>query len=487
MDTKTQDIMIKPTLIGSDASFMDVLQTMICAKTNSLLVVNKKGVLVGRVQSLDLIWQIKPGYLDAEYAALVAHFVDEDSFKEACEKSKNISVEELMEKDPHTLKPETPLMEAAMIAIEDKHARIPVVDKNNVPVGIVTRTELKKMMGQYLGVAECFDGGASLPAVTIGEVKALSNLLLPLAGNEIDKRIVKFAGCLAAALSDRAESITMLHVTGEGFLQRHIGKSSTRRVKGEIIETGIFRNSKKRQVAEVVQPMLTKTEADLKECGVKCPVLQKIVDGDYAQQILQVAEAGCFSTIIMGRRGLSLVSEIFQGSVSAAVLHKPFDGAVYIVGEKFVESNNCPVSRILVPIDGSKYALAAVREAAALASQCGTKTTTVTLLNVIDIAKNSEKTATLDKDAEDTLNSARKILLDAGVDEQNIAAHAHYGTPVDSILAASVEYDANLIMIGRKGRSAVQELLMGSVSSGVLHRCAGSSIAIISSSSDDLA
>lgn len=481
MNTKTQDIMIKPTLIGNDALFIDVLRKMICAKTNSLLVVNKKGVLVGRVQSLDLIWQLKPAYLDAEYIALMSHFVDEESFTEACEKSKNISVEELMEKDPHTLKPQTPLMEAAMIAIEDKHARIPVVDENNVPVGIVTRTELKIMMGQYLGVAECFEGSVTAPTFDVGEVKPLSNLLLPLAGNEIDKRIVKFAGCLAAALADRAENITMLHVTGEGFLQRHIGKSSSRRVKGQIIETGIFRSSKKRQITDVVQPMLTKTEADLKECGVKCPVLQKIVDGDYAQQILQVAEAGCFSTIIMGRRGLSLVSEIFQGSVSAAVLHKPFNGAVYIVGEKFVESNNCPVSRILVPIDGSQYALAAVREAAALASQCGTKTTTVTLLNVIDISKHSEKTAELDEDAKETLNLAREILLDAGVAEQNIVAHAHYGIPVDSILAASVEYDTNLIMIGCKGRTAMQELFMGSVSNGVLHRCAGSSIAIVSS------
>ncbi|MCD6527117.1 MAG: universal stress protein [Desulfuromonas sp.] len=457
---------------------------MICTKTNSLLVVNKLGVLVGRVQSLDLLWQIKPGYLDSEFAALTAHFVDEDSFKDACVESQNIPLEQFMEKNPKTVSPDTPLMEAAMIAIEDKHARIPVVDKNNVPVGIVTRTELKKMMGYYLELGDCVEGVRETFSLGTGKSEPLTTLLLPLAGNDIDKRIVKFAGCLAAALVDRAQSMTMLHVTGEGFLKRHLDKAASRRVKGAIVESGIFQNSRKRQIAEVVQPMLDNTEADLKGYGVTCPVRQKVVDGDYAQQILQVAHEGGFSTIVMGRRGLSLVSEIFKGSVSAEVLHQPYGGAIYIVGEKFTAEGQCPVSKILIPVDGSSYALAAVQEAAALSSQLGSNIASIDLLRVIDISKNPEKTAELDQDAERVLNEARQILLDAGVDEQKIVSRAHYGTPADSILATSVETDANLIMIGRRGRSAAKELLMGSVSSAVLHRCGGSTVAIISSPVD---
>jgi len=484
MDRRIRDIMIEPVLISSDVTFIDVLQRMMCAKTNSLLVVNKLGVLVGRVQSLDLLWQIKPGYLDSEFAALTAHFVDEDGFKDACVESQHIPLDQFMEKNPKTVSPDTRLMEAAMIAIEDKHARIPVVDENNIPVGIVTRTELKKVVGHYLKLEDCAEGEQATFSLGTGKSEPLTTLLLPLAGNDIDKRIVKFAGCLAAALVERAQGITMLHVTGEGFLKRHLDKAASRRVKGTVIESGIFNNSRKRQITEVVQPMLDSTLADLKGYGVTCPVRQKVVDGDYAQQILQVAEEGGFSTIVMGRRGLSLVGEIFKGSVSAEVLHQPYGGAIYIVGEKFTTEGLCPVSKVLIPVDGSAYALAAVHEAAALSSQLGTNIASITLLRVVDISKHREKTAELDQDADRILSEARQILLDAGIDEQKIVSRAHYGTPADSILALSVETDANLIMIGRRGRSASKELLMGSVSSAVLHRCGGSTVAIISSAAD---
>ncbi|MDY0189115.1 MAG: universal stress protein [Desulfuromonas sp.] len=484
MDTTIKDIMIKPALIGLDSSFLDVLKKMIVMKTNSLLVVNKKGVLVGRVQSLDLLWQIKPGYLDAKFAALTAHFVDEDTFKDACVSAKDKPLETFMEKNPQVLKLDSPLMEAAMIAIEDKHARIPVVDGDNIPVGIVTRTELKKMMGKYLDVDD-LDPGFEL-GTGLKELQPLSTFLLPLAGNEIDKRIVKFAGCLTAAMGSYAQDITMLHVTGEGFFKRHLDKAATRRIKGEVVSGGLFKNTRLQQVNEVVKPMLDRTEADLRKFGLSCPVRQKIVDGDYAAQILQVAEDGCFSTIVMGRRGLSLVDEIFKGSVSDEVLHKPFQGAIYLVGEKFTEEDKCPVANILVPVDGSEYSKAAVYETSVLASKYGESLVSITLLNVIDINKHREKTPDLDAQSKAILSESLQILVNAGIDESKVNLRSHYGVPADAILAFSVETEANLIMIGRRGRSSIAELFMGSVSNAVLHRCGGSTVGIVSGTAETL-
>jgi nucleotide-binding universal stress UspA family protein len=479
MDKRIKDIMIKPVLVGNNATFMEVLQRMIKYKTNSLLVVNKKGVLVGRIQSLNLLWKIKPGYLDTDFAALTSHFIDEEAFREACIKAKDTPIDELMEKNPKVLRPDSSLMEAAMIAIEDMHARIPVVDEHNVPVGIVTRTELKKVMGLYLGIDEKDLDDVLSPSFAIGAVEPLRTFLLPLAGNEIDRRIVKFTGCLAAALSGYVKDVTLLHVTGEGFFK----KAASRRVKGEVIESNIFKNMRVRQINEVVKPMLDKTESELRAYGLECSVRQKIVDGDYSNQILQVAEEGCYSSIIMGRRGLSLVGEIFKGSVSSEVLHKPFSGSVYIVGERFTEEGKCPISKILIPVDGSSYSLSAVREAAVLASHYAKGMVSVTLMNVIDISKHSKKTSELENTSEQILEEARRILVDAGVEEGAISTRSHHGVPADSILAVSHEIDANLIMVGRRGRSLIEELFMGSVSNAVLHRCGGSTIAIISSRS----
>ncbi|NOQ45227.1 MAG: CBS domain-containing protein, partial [Desulfobulbaceae bacterium] len=116
MDTKIQNIMRKPVLIGNDASFLDALRKMICEKTNSLLIINKKGALVGKIQALDLLRQIKPGYMDADNGAIAAHFANEEIFREACEKTKDQPLETFMDKDPHTIGPQASLLEAAVTA-----------------------------------------------------------------------------------------------------------------------------------------------------------------------------------------------------------------------------------------------------------------------------------------------------------------------------------------------------------------------------------
>ena len=174
MDRKIQDIMITPNLIGIDSTFIEVLSKMICAHTNSLLVVNNRGVLVGRVQSLHLLWHIKPDYIDDKFAALTAHFIDEEIFQESCVKVKDDPLEMFMEKDPRTVTVNISLMEAAMIAIEDKHARIPVVDDEYKPIGIITRTELKKIMASYLGINDCPESCVDTQDLTLSQGKPLT-------------------------------------------------------------------------------------------------------------------------------------------------------------------------------------------------------------------------------------------------------------------------------------------------------------------------
>ena len=295
----------------------------------------------------------------------------------------------------------------------------------------------------------------------------------------MDKSIVKFAGCLASSIEESIQTITMLHVTGEGFLKRHLEKISTRRIKGKIVETKLFESEKKQLVTNVVKPMLDKTATTLREYGFKCPIRRKIVDGDYSQQILQAANEGGYSTIIMGRKSQTLIADIFTGSVSSELIHSPFQGAIYIVGERFDSVGSCPAPKILVPIDASDNVKAALIEAATLASQYEPSLASVTLVNVIDISRTPTQTVEATQKSEAILNNGKQVLIDAGIDAAKIDLRSHHGVPADAILAVSLEIDANIIMIGRRGKSTISELLMGSVSSAVLHRCGNSTIAIV--------
>ena len=73
-----------------------------------------------------------------------------------------------------------------------------------------------------------------------------------------------------------------------------------------------------------------------------------------AQDILQKARSGLYDALVIGRRGLSKIEELFMGSVSATVLGKCHDVPVWIV-DKTVDSE-----KILVPVDGSFHSLLAV-------------------------------------------------------------------------------------------------------------------------------
>jgi nucleotide-binding universal stress UspA family protein len=83
-------------------------------------------------------------------------------------------------------------------------------------------------------------------------------------------------------------------------------------------------------------------------------------------------------------------------------------------------------------------------------------------------------------EADKILNEAKTTLLQAQVPEELIKTKVMSGTPAEEILKEAEE-DYNLIIMGRKGRTALKDLILGGVSSTVLHRCIQQTIALVSS------
>jgi nucleotide-binding universal stress UspA family protein len=132
-----------------------------------------------------------------------------------------------------------------------------------------------------------------------------------------------------------------------------------------------------------------------------------------------------------------------------------------------------------VPLDGSPHAIAAAREAAILAKCYGDAVAEVTLLHVIDLARYA-KHEYADKSQEEILNEAQQIFTDSGVSESKIANVVEYGSPGEVILNTAKEKQTNLLIIGRRGRSAFQELFMGSVSRQIVQRCTDATVGVVS-------
>lgn len=149
------EVMRTPTTINDSATFRSALESMVEQKTNSVLVLNAAGKLVGEVNVLALIRAVLPDYIEEDDTA--AHFATEQILIEDIQRVKDLPVADFMKTEIKTLSANSTFMEAAVIAIAHDQGRIPIVDSSGKPIGVVTRTEIKQIIGSYLGVSGCFE------------------------------------------------------------------------------------------------------------------------------------------------------------------------------------------------------------------------------------------------------------------------------------------------------------------------------------------
>ena len=180
--------------------------------------------------------------------------------------------------------------------------------------------------------------------------------------------------------------------------------------------------------------------------------------GSIAADILQKAQAGMFDALIIGRRGVGKIEELFMGSVSASVLSKCRDVPVWIV-DKQVKS-----AKFLVPVDGSFHSLKAVDHLGyMLAGHAGAE---ITLFHssALFAARASVEPADFYEhwgrewcekylQGEDSVQLApRQLLIEAGVDPARIHwQHALKGIePARQIIRQALIEDFGTIVMGRR-------------------------------------
>jgi len=126
-------------------------------------------------------------------------------------------------------------------------------------------------------------------------------------------------------------------------------------------------------------------------------------------------------------------------------------------------------TQVVIAYDFSKHADVALQRAVELA--CNDPKNVLHFVTVIDAAQDYQ---TADKVRDDLLGRL-SLIFEArrpGV-EIDFFVHTRIGTPVAEILGLAEDVGADLIICGSHGRGAVGRLLLGSVSTAVLHgaRC----------------
>tara|TARA_B100000508_G_scaffold95333_1_gene74520 strand:+ start:6633 stop:7079 length:447 start_codon:yes stop_codon:yes gene_type:complete len=147
---KVKDI-VKPAVVVTETdTFKDALDAMIHQKTNTLLVVNQEGKLTGEITVADLLDAVVPDTLDGN--EVMEHFSSDEAFIASINVAKEIPVTEFMSQDYSPLTLDDDLMSIVATAIAHQRARIPVVDRDERPVGIISRQGLKQILGKFMKI-----------------------------------------------------------------------------------------------------------------------------------------------------------------------------------------------------------------------------------------------------------------------------------------------------------------------------------------------
>ena len=303
-------------------------------------------------------------------------------------------------------------------------------------------------------------------------------VLIPVDRSEHSMRAVHFAGLLLSNCESLFE-VTLFHVITSKYLIDFL--KSVHLKEKDLKDYEFLKKCKEKHIKESIEPLLNEYENTLKNAGFKETIKQKAEEGDPGSKIIEFAKEENFPTIIMARRGMSELKCILLGSVSTKVAYALKNQNIYIVGQKITEENNCPIPYILIPVDGSEYSMQALEHAVCLAGFVkGIKK--ITILRVINVSLYLEKIRhgiDPEEEAKEILIKGKNSFLKAGIPEESIETKIRVGVPAEEIIMDIEENKYNLIIMGRKGRSALKDLVVGGVSSAVLNRCIESTVAII--------
>lgn len=305
-------------------------------------------------------------------------------------------------------------------------------------------------------------------------------ILLPFDGSPSAHKALEWAAHLAQAGGKAVENVTLMRVIGSGYLARHIQNVDLRVTRMDQVEA--WQRVRQYHLDHEIIPSLEKAKKILQEKGVAAPVETKVAEGKIGKEIIRQADGGRYNTIIMGRRGLSPVKGLLLGSVTRQVLSVAQKITIFVVGPETVFNPDCPISPLLLPIDGSEPSFMAVRQGAALAQIFKDCEPWLTLLHVIDFAllgpAYAEGTATNIEEGENVLATGSRILEEAGLQDM-VAEKLLAGHPPRVITEEAEEGQYSLILMGARGLSPLKQLILGSVSDDIMYRLSRPVIGIV--------
>jgi nucleotide-binding universal stress UspA family protein len=271
------------------------------------------------------------------------------------------------------------------------------------------------------------------------------------------------AKALGALTDRRPASLVLLHVVESAALKSVAGKHPAKTSRA------LLEADKRGQ--RVLQDLHRDAILALSEAatGPRTKVRTRLVHGHIADSVIRQAHREKSDLVVLGSRGLTDIPGFFLGSVAREVASLA-DLPVWIVKRPLAE-----ITRVALATDGSPHAKTAEQF---LRQEFLPQTAHVTVLSVVQpvvtdleasvlsLSQLRRLSAPLEERAAHLVSSCRERFLQDGfeVETQVLAGH-----PVLSILQHLEQNRVELVVLGSRGLTGLERLVLGSVSEGILH------------------
>ena len=219
--------------------------------------------------------------------------------------------------------------------------------------------------------------------------------------------------------------------------------------------------------------------ADYENSGVE--IDHSLVQGTPVSAIVAAVERHASPIVVLGTRGHSMLERVLIGSTTERTLRRVHCPVLAAKGDADTESK--PISKIVFATDFSKASGTAREIAIALASQTGASVDVVhgfqgvgSVYSGYDVGAALELDAQLRVQAETKLGDVVEAFGKAGVKAQG---HLIEGEAGSAIAESCGDFGADLVVMGTRGHTGLQHVVLGSVADRVL-RAAPCSVLVAS-------
>ena len=320
-----------------------------------------------------------------------------------------------------------------------------------------------------------------------------SKALIPLDGTEVSEGIIPFATQLARGVGMGVVLGTAVdlppmrrelldRISSSGMTRTRMQDSSGVSLVGaDEPPSATARQSHSLRTSQLMEGIERDAKAELGELAERLELegiaTETVVRfGPAGESVIEMArEAGC-DLIAMSTRGRSALGGGLLGSVTYKVMHESPVPVLAITPERAGEhwGDDYSINRVIVPLDGSEFAEAALPHAVALSRNMGMGVILARALNLDSVYYRGGDALVrslpdieieMRVEARRYLEGVAKPLRDEGLD---VEVETPRGRAASEIAELARRTEHSMIALATHGRSGVRRLVLGSVAEAVV-------------------